>query len=156
MDFEAGQIFEGEYPPEAAIYCNEAGDRYITEIESKADGTRRFQIMLSSEKTQAEKDAELLAYFTAVLQNHLDAEARKLGYDSCLSVCSYVDTGVPKFDAEGQAFRQWRSAVWQKGYAIVAAVKAGEREVPSEAELLAEIPLLSVSYSTQAGAENEQ
>lgn len=44
MDFYIGQIFEGEYPPEAASWCNNRGDCYITEIEPLPDGTRRFQI----------------------------------------------------------------------------------------------------------------
>lgn len=43
MDFQIGQIFEGEYPPEAAVWCNDHGDRYIEEIEA-VDGQRRFQI----------------------------------------------------------------------------------------------------------------
>lgn len=44
-DFYIGQIFEGEYPPEAASWCNERLDCYITEIEPLPDGTRRFQIV---------------------------------------------------------------------------------------------------------------
>lgn len=34
QEFFIGQIFEGEYPPEAAEWCNERGDCYIAEIES--------------------------------------------------------------------------------------------------------------------------
>lgn len=33
MTFEIGQIFEGEYPPEVALWCNE-NNAYIEEIES--------------------------------------------------------------------------------------------------------------------------
>ena len=33
-EFFIGQIFEGEYPPEAAEWCNNRGDCYIDEIES--------------------------------------------------------------------------------------------------------------------------
>ena len=36
MNFEIGQIFEGEYPPEAAVFCNSRGDCYIDEIEPEA------------------------------------------------------------------------------------------------------------------------
>lgn len=84
---------------------------------------------------------------TDLVQRFLDAKAQELNYDSCLSVCSYVDTGVQKFDDEGAAFRAWRSAVWEKGYAIVADVKAGKRGVPTEEELFAELPTLNVTYS---------
>ncbi len=78
------------------------------------------------------------------VQTYLDDTAQKLGYDSCLSVCSYVDTGVVKFDEEGEAFRKWRSAVWAKGYEIVAEVQAGTREIPTEEELFAELPIIEL------------
>ena len=45
MGFEIGQIFEGEYPPEAAFWCNDCGDRYIKEVEATLDGVPRFQIV---------------------------------------------------------------------------------------------------------------
>ena len=77
----------------------------------------------------------------------LDNEAQKLNYDSCLSVCSYVNTGIAKFDNEGQAFREWRSAVWAKGYEILDECLSGTRAVPNEEELLSELPKLTISYS---------
>ena len=43
MEFEIGQVFEGIYPPEAASWCNQAGNCYIEEIES-INGVRRFEI----------------------------------------------------------------------------------------------------------------
>lgn len=53
MTFEIGQIFEGEYPPEAAVWCNEHGDRYIDEIEP-VGGVQRFQIVAVPEPTDEE------------------------------------------------------------------------------------------------------
>lgn len=44
-DFYIGQIFEGAYPPEAAVWCNSRNDCYITEIEPLPDGTTRWQIV---------------------------------------------------------------------------------------------------------------
>lgn len=60
MDFKIGQIFEGTYPPEAAAWCNERGDRYIDEIEA-VNGIRRFQIVKSPEPTPEEIEAQKLA-----------------------------------------------------------------------------------------------
>lgn len=99
------------------------------------------------EPTEEEKNAQLQAHLTSVVQNVLDEEAKKLGYDSCLSVCSYIDTGVQKFDDEGRAFRKWRSEVWSKGYEILDEVLAGTREIPTEEELLAELPKLTIVYT---------
>ena len=83
---------------------------------------------------------------TDAVQHVLDSKAQELNYDNCLSVCSYIDTGVPKFDAEGRAFRYWRSAVWAKGYEILAQVQSGQRAIPTEEQLIAELPKLVINY----------
>ena len=43
-EFYLGQIFEDEYPPEAAEWCNEGQVYHIDEIEPDGE-TRRFQIV---------------------------------------------------------------------------------------------------------------
>jgi biopolymer transport protein ExbD len=54
-----GQVFEGKYPPEAAVFCNENG-AYITEIDP-VDGIRRFQIVAVPEPTEEELAEQALA-----------------------------------------------------------------------------------------------
>lgn len=103
--------------------------------------------LVAPEMSKEQKEAQIQAQLTNAVQYVLDAKAQELFYDNCLSVCSYIDTGVPKFDAEGKAFRAWRSAVWAKGYEILAQVQSGERGIPSEEELLAELPELVIDYS---------
>lgn len=85
--------------------------------------------------------------YTNLIQSILDKEAQALGYDNCLSVCSYMDTGVQKFDDEGSCFRKWRSAVWNTGYEILDKVKSGKMEIPSEEELIKMLPKLEIVYS---------
>lgn len=34
-EFEIGQIFDGEYPPEAAVWCNTRGDCSIQQVDGK-------------------------------------------------------------------------------------------------------------------------
>ena len=99
------------------------------------------------EPTQEEIEARIQKQLTDAVQNYLDAKAQELNYDSCLSVCSYIDTGVQKFDDEGKAFRAWRSQVWAKGYEILAQVQAGERGIPTEEELIAELPEFVIEYT---------
>lgn len=60
MEFEIGQIFEGEYPPEAAFWCNDCGDRYIKEIEPQ-NGVLRFQIVAVPEPTDDELASQVRA-----------------------------------------------------------------------------------------------
>lgn len=98
------------------------------------------------EPTQEETEARIQKRLTNAVQHVLDSKAKELNYDSCLSVCSYIDTGVAKFDAEGVAFRKWRSAVWAKGYEILAEVQEGKREIPTEEELIADLPELVIVY----------
>lgn len=146
MSFEINQIFEKTYPPEAAEWCNENGKAYIEEIEPVND-VRRFKIVAIPEPTEEEKNKQIQEHLTSVVQNFLDSSAQDLGYDSCLSVCSYVDTGVQKFDDEGKAFRSWRSAVWSKCYEILDDVLSKKRDIPTEEELIFELPKLTINYS---------
>lgn len=99
------------------------------------------------ELTPEEQEVALQRYYTDLIQKILDAEAKKLGYDSCLSVCSYINTGVQKFDDEGVAFRTWRSAVWAKSYEILDNVQSGKIEIPSEEELIKMLPKLKIVYN---------
>lgn len=143
-----GDIFEcadGIFPTEALELC--VGGVSIQEVEPTKDGVRQFQIVAPVEPTVEEIQAQIQKQLTDAVQHVLDSKAKELLYDNCLSVCSYIDTGVPKFDAEGRAFRSWRSQVWAKGYEILAQVQAGERGIPTEAELIAELPELVIDYS---------
>lgn len=65
-DFFIGQIFEETYPPEAAVWCNSHGDRYITELE-KDGAKRRFQIVAVPEPTTEEIAAQVRAKRDALL-----------------------------------------------------------------------------------------
>ena len=126
------------------MFFNEEGILILDEMIAHNDSFK--SIMEDGVVTEEEIKARLQAQYTNYIQNILDEEAKKLGYDSCLSVCSYVNTGVAKFDAEGEAFRTWRSAVWNKGYEILALVLAGEMEIPSYEELVELLPKLEIVY----------
>lgn len=85
-----------------------------------------------------------LVAFTADVQAHLDAAAQAAGYDNIYTAVTYADEpAVPKFAAEGAAFRAWRSLVWDTANAIRTDVQAGRRPVPTAAELISELPPLS-------------
>ena len=80
---------------------------------------------------------------TMAVQNHMDSTAKARGYDNLVSVITYADEPIiPKFQAEGVAFRAWRSLVWDYCYQVLVDAEAGRRGIPTEAELIAELPTL--------------
>lgn len=99
------------------------------------------------QEPQEQIQARIQKQLTDAVQRVLDKKAQELNYDSCLSVCSYINTKIPKFDSEGEAFRVWRSAVWAKGYEILELVKTGKMAIPSEKELIAMLPELVIEYT---------
>lgn len=87
--------------------------------------------------------AQEVELFRSAIQQHLDAAAVAAGYDDIKTAVTYAEEpAVPKFQTEGQAFRAWRSLVWQYGYAQLDAILAGERERPPIGEFIAELPEL--------------
>ena len=85
---------------------------------------------------------QIVAQYTADVQQHLDTFARTRNYDGILSAATYATSTVPKFAAEGQYAVETRDATWTKFYEILAAVEAGSRPMPTLDELLAELPKL--------------
>lgn len=88
---------------------------------------------------------ELAAQYLVAVQAELDRVARGYGYDNMTAAVTYAEEpAVPRFQAEGQALRAWRSLVWEACYAMLAAVRAGDLAVPTEAEVLAALPAAPV------------
>jgi hypothetical protein len=96
-----------------------------------------------TEITPTPSFAEAAAMLQIVVQDHLDNTARLRGYDSILSLCTYVTSAIPRFKTEGQAGVDWRDACWAKCYEIMAAVQSGKRSWLTSEELLAELPVIS-------------
>lgn len=84
--------------------------------------------------------------YARAIQAYLDRRARQRGYDSIFTAVTYADEpAVATFQAEGRAYRAWRSLVWEKCYAILAEIQAGTRAAPRDlAEIIAELPVLEL------------
>lgn len=101
--------------------------------------------MTNAEK--AERDAAVQAQTTALfeqaVQEKMEAAAHDRGYDSLFTAISYADEpAVPRFQADGQAFRRWRSLVWDYAHTEMNAVLAGEKSQPELDAFLASLPVL--------------
>ena len=150
MTFEIGQIFEGKYPPEVALWCNE-NNAYINEIDT-LDGVHRFQIVAIPAPTPEEIAATIQKQLTDAVQTALDAFAQTRGYDGIMSACSYANSTDAQFKIEADYCITLRDETWRMGYAIVADVKSGLRPIPSMEELIAELPVGSAKWPDEVTA----
>jgi hypothetical protein len=112
-----------------------------------ATGTETIVILTPQEEAAvlaatAKTPAQIQAEMTTAVQRHLDAEAKTRGYDGILSLASYASSTHPSFSAEGKAGLDWRDAVWAYCYQVLLDVQAETRPIPTEAELIAELPVM--------------
>lgn len=139
-------LVESTTPPAAGV-----AQRIVEGDPEQVNGAFR-QTWRVIDKTQEEiafEQAALIKQYDGIVQGRLDAVARSFGYGDpnrpeispILHAISYAEEpAVARFMNEGRALRAWRSLVWAAAAAILNAVKAGERPIPTEAELLDELP----------------
>ena len=100
-------------------------------------------VVKSAAVLQDEFLASTKSRLTSAIQSMLDETAKERNYDSILSLCTYATSTAVKFSDEGQAGVAWRDEVWSKGYTILADVESGVRSIPTETELLSELPVFT-------------
>lgn len=86
---------------------------------------------------------QIIARLEAALDRHLDAVANSYRYESIRTMVTYATSEHPTFGAEGRAAVKFRDAVYAHGIQVIADVQAESREIPTEADLIAELPLLA-------------
>lgn len=61
MAYKIGQIFEGEYPPEAAVWCNTRGDCSIQQVDGKYQIIENPPVSLEilAENARLERDRKI-------------------------------------------------------------------------------------------------
>ena len=101
---------------------------------------------LPAEPTEEEQKAAKQAEMTDAIQKALDDFAKTRNYDGILSACSYATSSNTKFAAEAAYCVQLRDETWAMGYDILAAILAGEREIPTAEQLIAELPVGSAQW----------
>lgn len=130
-------IFPSLYLVDADLVGGGIGDFYYENTGATAPA-----------QPSAPTEAQVVAAYMAAVQQHMDDTARTFGYDDLISVVTYAEEpAVPRYQAEGLAFRSWRSACWSTCEQMLAAVKAGNRAAPTHEELIAELPELGIEYS---------
>jgi len=97
-------------------------------------------VITAADKLQ-EAAGAMQAKLTEALNSHLNATAKQRSYDDRFT-CS-LRAGYPgPFQAEGQVFAAWMDECNMVAYQIMSEVKRGLRPVPTEAELIASLPVI--------------
>jgi len=87
----------------------------------------------------------VIARYEYSVQTAMDSAAKQRGYDSLFTAISYAEEpAVPRFQADGQAFRRWRSLVWDYAHTELNAVMAGQKPQPDLDSFLADLPVLEL------------
>jgi hypothetical protein len=131
---------EPRYDAEARAWITAAGN--VADFDGSA-----FHVTVEDEATvqgdppTPEALAAIARQFEVMLDDHVDATAKSMGYLNTLSAVSYADEpAVPRFQVEGQAFRAWRSRVYARAIEVQGEVLRGERLPPTPSELLGLMP----------------
>ena len=133
--FKIGQKFIGEYPPEAADWCNE-NDAHIAETTSSGATARTFKIVANEAPTVE----EIKKVYENAVQAHLDATARTKGYSDSYTCLSYHKSTDEVWRTDSAIFNAWRDAVWHKCHEILNAFTCGAIPQPTNEEVIAQLP----------------
>jgi uncharacterized membrane protein YgcG len=82
------------------------------------------------------------ANYADAIQSHVDSIAKSRGYRDGFALAGYVSSTITTWAAEAAAFIAWRDSVWVYVYQEFAKVQNGEREQPTIAGLIAELPTI--------------
>lgn len=88
----------------------------------------------------AETPEQVITRLESAIDRHLDAVAKSYRYESIRTMVTYATSDHPTFGAEGRAAVKFRDACYQQGIDVISDVQDGKRGIPTEAELIAEMP----------------
>lgn len=79
---------------------------------------------------------QLAAQYSDQIDRWLDSVARDMQYRDIVSAVTYVDDVNPKFAAEAQALKDWRSNVWTSASVLMVEIMTGQRPIPENFDAL--------------------
>lgn len=136
------------------------GERGEVEFKTDIYGYKKMNEKIDSFKP-FEKAVDLFGQVQAAVQNDtemetvpnrqqlfgmvqaiLDEKAQNRGYDNIQAACSYLNSTVPRFAAEAQAYLEWRDKVWVASHQLLSEIESGAIALPDKAELASLIPAI--------------
>jgi len=126
--------------PEAQAHCEKYGGFVYQGYYSPDLYVNGETVTVQMEQETAE---QVIKRLESLLDRHLDATANQYRYESIRTMVTYEGDPDPEFDAQGTAAKKYRSAIYRLGINKIAACtrEVDPLPIPSEAELIAELPL---------------
>lgn len=87
----------------------------------------------------SETSMEAVVRLQFVVQCHLDNKAKLCRYDTIHTACGWAG----EF-ADASALKTWAAACWRKVGEIETAILSGSRHIPTNEEIIAELPSLTL------------
>ena len=114
------------------------------DINSDKETQDYLEEITDSRNWRLERNKE---YFMSLMNNVIELEANKYGFDSAISARSYASV-ENKYQAFSIGFTKWTAEFWNVGESIAASVMSGKRAVPTDDELYGLLPKLT-SYISE-------
>lgn len=130
-------LFPGSEPLIDYVLADDGDGSYIAEWNLSS--VKPTIQELKSIESEAIKSS-IKRHLEIVVDRHLNEQAAERGYDSIHTCRINAGSGHQKYDAEGQACQNLYNITWDKCWEILADVNSGVRPVPTENELISELP----------------
>jgi hypothetical protein len=115
------------------------GDRQGNDLEVTQRPSHLHE-WLNGEWVFTETTEQIIARLEGALDRHLDDVAKEYRYESIRTMVTYATSEHSTFGNEGRAAVKYRDAVYAYGIQCISDVQAELRPIPTEAELIAELP----------------
>ncbi|MBN8291147.1 hypothetical protein JI664_04130 [Rhodobacter sp. NTK016B] len=100
-----------------------------------------FQLQIRTAQEIAETaSAAHRARIVALVDDHIEARARSLGYNNAVSCVSYRNSMVQSWVDEAETFSAWRDSVWQTLIALCEAAGDTDTPLPDAETVIASLP----------------
>jgi len=140
IDNTTGLMIEMQGNPREGTLTQNALSAGFTDV-SEIEVTEQELAVLIKAKEDARKTPEQIATdLEKAVDRYMDEVANSYRYTNIHTMISYATSSHPVWGAEGVKARDWRDAVYSYCINVQEDVLAGLRAIPTEAELIAELP----------------
>jgi len=123
------------------LYYKDNGDGYYEFADNAPAGWYAHLTPCSQQLPQPKSSEQIAQELEAAVDRHIDAVAKADKWDSRIT-CT-IRAGYPNpWQNKAIAFGQWMDACYSHCIQVQNDVAAGTRTVPTEAELIAELPVM--------------